>query len=225
MKYPISCIVPVYNEGPRVKNVLDVILSSGLVDEVIVVNDGSSDNSAEILQTISGINLINVHPNQGKTHAVKVGIQAARNDLIMMIDSDLLGLDALALKALILPVADNLADMTISLRQNSLRTYIRFGLDFVSGERVFSKKLFPDLNVLDKLPGFALESYINQLLIKAKYRIKIVYWPNVQTPRKSKKAGFYKGLKGDFGMVRQIVRYLGLRGVVKMYRQMLKLKV
>ncbi len=88
----VSCIVPVYNEGPRVLAVLDALIASGLIDEIVVINDGSSDDTESLLQQKAGINFISYKPNRGKSHAVKVGIEAARFDYIMMIDSDLIGL-------------------------------------------------------------------------------------------------------------------------------------
>jgi glycosyltransferase involved in cell wall biosynthesis len=221
----ISCIVPVYNEGPRVIAVLDAIMACQLVDEIIVINDGSTDNTESLLAGKAGINLISYKPNQGKSHAVKVGLQAARNDMVMMIDSDLKGLDADAIAALILPVELGGADMTISLRKNALYLYKLFGLDFVSGERVFRKSIIRDLEHLEILPGFALESYLNQIVINTNLRIKIVNWPNVISPRKSVKNGLWEGLKGDLRMVGHITKYLTPLGTFRMYIDMLKRRV
>ena len=44
----ISCIIPAYNEGPRIKAVLDVVAAHPLIDEIIVVDDGSSDDTAAL---------------------------------------------------------------------------------------------------------------------------------------------------------------------------------
>ena len=194
----ISCIIPVYNEGPRVLNVIKAVLASKVADEIIVVDDGSSDNTAELVSNsvkdIAEVNFITYHPNGGKSHAVKVGFEAAKNDYVMMIDSDLLGLDTVGLNALAQPVRDGIADVSISLRKNSLGIYKALGLDFISGERVFKKDLIPDLSVLDTLTGFGLESYMNQVIIQKKLRIKVVYWPNVESPRKSVKMGWLEWL-------------------------------
>ena len=44
----VSAIVPAYNEGPRIAAVLDVVRQSKMVDEILVVDDGSSDDTAEV---------------------------------------------------------------------------------------------------------------------------------------------------------------------------------
>lgn len=224
-KIKISCVIPVYNEGPRVLNVIKAVKESGVVDEIVVVDDGSKDNTADLLKDVQGINFITYHPNGGKSHAVKVGFEAAKNDYVMMIDSDLIGLNRESLGALVAPVAEGIADVTISMRDNSLGIYKALGLDFISGERVFKKDLIPDLSVLDKLSGFGLESYMNQIIIEKKLRIKVVMWKGVISPRKSVKAGWLVGMIGDLKMSLEIISLLGVFGVVRVMMQMRKLRV
>lgn len=224
-KIKISCIIPVYNEGPRVLDVIKAVQDSGVVDEIIVVDDGSKDNTASLISPVSGINFISYHPNQGKSHAVKVGFEAAKNDYVMMIDSDLIGLDTPGLTALAQPIVDGMADVSISLRKNSLGIYKWLGLDFISGERVFKKDLIADLSVLDNLSGFGLESYMNQIIIQKKLRIKVVYWKNVESPRKSVKVGWLAGMWGDIKMSGQIISLLGIFGVVRVMMAMRRLRV
>lgn len=225
MNSKISCIVPVYNEGKRVGGVLNALVGHPMVDEVIVVNDGSSDDSEAVLKKIKGIRLISYKKNRGKTLAMKMGFEAAKNNLVMTIDSDLVGLDRGAIGDLIEPVLKDRADVSISLRKNSLGLFKLLGLDFVSGERVFDKKLLGDFGKLKKLPGFGLEVYMNNLIIQKKSRIKVVKWKNVISPRKSVKFGWFAGAWGDTKMVMQIVKVLGVFGVFRQFWKMRKLKV
>lgn len=217
--------MPVYNEGKRVGAVLKVLVGHPMVDEVIVVNDGSSDDSESILKKIKGIRLISYKKNQGKTMAMKMGFEAAKNNPVMTIDSDLVGLDREAISELIEPVKNGQADMSISLRKNSLGIFKLFGLDFVSGERVFDKRLLGNLEKLKKLPRFGLEVYMNNLIIQKKLRMKVVSWKKVISPRKSVKFGFWSGVVGDTKMVMEIVKVLGFFGVVMQFWKMRKLKV
>lgn len=221
----VSCVVPVYNERSRVPGVLGALKNHPLIDEVIVVNDGSTDGSAEVLRKVKGINLISYEKNRGKSYAVMLGIKAAKNDLILTIDSDLQGLSAGDITALVRPVIDGEFEFAMTLRKNSLGIFKLFGLDFVSGERIFHRNLIKNIDDLAKLSSFGLEVFMNDLILKKGHKIKVVKWKNVVTPRKSKKFGFWIGVKGDARMVKQIVKHLGLRGVVGQFWKMWKRKV
>lgn len=221
----VSCIIPVYNEADRVGSVLDAITFHELVDEVIVINDGSTDNTEKLLHNRPGINFLSLDRNRGKSYAMMHGIEAAQNDIIMMIDSDLIGLKKENITDLIEPIIKNTADITISLRKNSLFVFRWLGLDFVSGERVFSRSLIPDIHRLGNLKGYEIESFMNRFIIKNKSRIRVVNFKNVLHPMKFSKIGFWRGTRADLKMVLQIISFLGPGGLVKQYWQMLKLKV
>jgi glycosyltransferase involved in cell wall biosynthesis len=225
VKQKISCIVPVYNEGKRVGGVLKALIGHPLLDEVIVVNDGSTDDSEKVLKKIRGINLISYVKNKGKSHAVMTGMKKAKNDLLLMIDSDLVGLTAKDITALVKPVLEGKADVAMTIRKNSFQIFKKMGLDFVSGERIFSRKTIPSLAAIGKLTCFGLESHLNNLIVKNGMRLAIVNWKNVITPRKSVKFGYFEGTKRDLKMVMEIINYLGLWGIYKQVRGMQKLIV
>lgn len=90
----ISIIIPVYNEEKSILRVINE-LKSLLIKyykndeiEVIVVNDGSRDNTAEILASIDGISLYNHSVNRGYGSALKTGIRCARGSYILILDAD-----------------------------------------------------------------------------------------------------------------------------------------
>ncbi len=224
-KTKVSCIIPVYNEASRIASVLDVVTNHSLIDEVIVINDGSTDNSETILKQRNDIHLITYPVNRGKSYAIMSGLKKARHDLILMVDSDLLQLNDENIKVLIEPILRDTADISISIRSNSLWVYKFFGLDFVSGERCFNKRIIGDLNQLGDLPGFGLETFLNTIIISKQIRIASIYWGNVIAPRKSNKFGIWAGTIGDLKMIGQIIKVTGFWGMVKQFRQMLKLKV
>ncbi len=225
VKRKISCIVPVYNEGKRVGGVLKALVGHPLISEVIVVNDGSTDDSEKVLKKVRGINLISYKKNKGKSFAMMTGMKMAKNDLVLMIDSDLQGLRAKDVTALVEPVLEGVADVAMTMRKNSLGIYKMMGLDFVSGERIFDRRSIPDLGELGKLSCFGLESHLNNLIVKQGARLAVVNWKNVVTPRKAVKFGFFEGSKRDFKMVMEIVNYLGVKGIYKQIRGMKKLMV
>ncbi len=220
----ISCVVPAYNEAKRITNVIETLVNHNLIDEVIVVNDCSTDNTREIIEKISGIIVVNQEVNGGKTKAVLTGVNKAKNDLVMLIDADLIGLSEKAIDDLVNPVLEGNADITISLRKNALSVYKMIGLDFVSGERVFNKSLLLDNEEkLKNLPGFGLEVFINNLIISKNLRLKIVNWNTVISPRKSHKLGFFLGSLGDAKMIMQIFKTVPISKCIYQMYMMKKL--
>lgn len=89
----LSIVVPVYNEAQAVSGVLDSILNSGIktTHEVVVVDDGSDDGGADIVSARADageVRLVRHQKNRGYGAALKSGINAARGELVMIIDGD-----------------------------------------------------------------------------------------------------------------------------------------
>jgi glycosyltransferase involved in cell wall biosynthesis len=83
-----SIIVPVYNEAANLKKLLGQIRALGLTDsEIIVVDDGSSDASADIAMA-AGANVVRHPYNIGNGAAVKSGMRAAKGKVIVLMDGD-----------------------------------------------------------------------------------------------------------------------------------------
>src|ERR1019366_1654830 len=119
----ISCIVCAYNEADRIKNILDAAVGHPTLLEVIVVNDGSTDATDALLQTYPSVRVVSYRPNRGKTYAMSLGVAAARGDQLMFLDADLAGLTGLDIERLAAPVRRGAAEVTMSLRRNSLGLY------------------------------------------------------------------------------------------------------
>jgi glycosyltransferase involved in cell wall biosynthesis len=210
MSSGLSCIIPAYNEAPRIAAVLATVVGHPLIDEVIVVDDGSSDGTAEVGASVAGIRLLRQTPNRGKSWAVSVGIEAASRDLILLLDSDLLGLGPEALTALIAPVREGRADVSISLRGNAPWPWRLIGLDYISGERVMRRGLIGAPEALRALPRFGLEMHLNRRLIAANARIAVVRWPEVASPWKGAKRGRWAGVVADLKMLADMFRTVPL---------------
>jgi len=88
---PVSIVIPAYNEQEGIGDVLDGIVEtmgkSGIVHEVIVVDDGSTDGTAEIAQR-KGAKVIRHALNKGYGAALKTGIRHAKYDVIVITDAD-----------------------------------------------------------------------------------------------------------------------------------------
>lgn len=211
----VSCIIPACNEATRIGKVLDVVRNHPLLFEIIVVDDGSADNTANVARE-KGVRVVRLAKNQGKSHAVAEGIAAARGSHLLMLDADLMGLNECDITRLVQPVIQNQADVTISLRRNSPWIWRCIGLDYISGERVFARELLATrLDEIRALPHFGLEVWINRLWIAAGFRVQVVSWKGVISPYKAAKMGWLRGLMADVSMMRDIFRTITLRESVQ----------
>ncbi len=114
---PVSIIVPCYNEQDFVARTVRLCFDQDYPTEriqVIAVNDGSTDGSAEALDSLKAImkengadyEVIHFESNRGKREALRAGVLAARHDLVVMVDSDsFLAPDAI--RQLVQPLQDD----------------------------------------------------------------------------------------------------------------------
>lgn len=84
----ISIVMPAYNEASSIDDRLKEVQSMGEFHEIIVVDDGSSDNTAQIVEQHKDIRLVRHPYNMGNGAAVKSGIRAASGNYILMMDAD-----------------------------------------------------------------------------------------------------------------------------------------
>jgi glycosyltransferase involved in cell wall biosynthesis len=203
----LTCLVCAWNEAPRIGRVLEAVAGHPLVDEVIVVDDGSTDGTAAVARAFPSVRTIACLANRGKSVAMAVGLAAARNDLLMLLDADLKGLTADDVTALALPVLDGVADVSFSLRRNSLALFRLLGLDFVTGERVMRRALLADaLARPEGLPRFGVEVVMNRHIIAERLPIAVVRWPHVTQARKTEKIGWLRGLRAEARMLGDLLR-------------------
>ena len=151
----LTCLIPAYNEAARIAAVLDAVLGHPLIDEVLVIDDSSTDGTSDVVRAHPAARLITLSPNGGKTAALARGWAEAAGDLILLVDADLVGLSPENLTALITPVLSGQADVSISLRANAPFPWRLIGLDYISGERVLRKSLLDgQTEALQRLPKF-----------------------------------------------------------------------
>jgi glycosyltransferase involved in cell wall biosynthesis len=117
----LSIIVPVFNEARTVRAVLDRLVAMELpvAREVLVVDDGSTDGTHDVLETAIGdglpVTLIHAARNAGKGSAIRLGLQQARGSIIAIQDADL-ELDPRQLAGLVQPILMGQADVVYGSR-------------------------------------------------------------------------------------------------------------
>jgi glycosyltransferase involved in cell wall biosynthesis len=117
----ISIVVPVYNEASTVGKVIDRLLEVPLPAprEIIVVNDGSTDGTRDVLDGIAPVDgvlsIVHAPVNGGKGSALRIGFANARGTIIAIQDADL-ELDPVQLASLVQPILDGDADVVYGSR-------------------------------------------------------------------------------------------------------------
>ncbi len=222
----LTCIIPAYNEQARIGAVLQAVLNHPLIDEVLVVDDGSADGTSTVVQDYPQARLITLAQNGGKTAALAHGFAATQSPIILLIDADLSGLSPAHLTALITPVKEGRAAMSISLRDNAPGLWRLIGLDYISGERALRRDLLAGQDeALRRLPKFGFEVFLNSLVLNARAPLAVVRLPGVQSPLKSTKYGFWTGVKGDIAMLGDLMRAVPPHGLIRQIIQMRRLRV
>ncbi len=223
MRQSCAVIIPVYNEqgaiADTVKRVLEICAGVPAYDfEIICINDGSSDNTGEILGGLDGITVITHEVNRGYGAALRTGLDYCGQEWIFITDAD--GTYPLEDLPRLLEIAESGVDMVVGARQGSgisaslphqlarwiLRKMVH-GLtgvmvpDLNSGMRVFRRTLYQEFRHL--LPmGF---SFTTTLTVASLYSGRKVRYTPINYERRVGKSNI-KPVKDFFGFSMLIVR-------------------
>ncbi len=202
---PCSFLIPAYNEEKTIASVIKVALESSL-GEVLVVDDGSSDNTAQIAQD-AGAKVLKLPKNLGKGGAVFEGTIFLKTPVIILLDADLINLKASHLQDLAKPVLEGRADMTrgIFTEGRWQTTAAQHITPQLNGQRaILREKLFSVPNLRNSRYG--IEIAITEQAKRENWTMLEVAMPGVSQVMKEEKRGFCKGFKIRLGMYRDIAR-------------------
>lgn len=222
----ISAIVPAYNEESTVAMVVDVLLRCGLVDEVICVNDGSTDRTLGVLRGLGDrVTVVDLQPNRGKGHALAEGIRRASGDVVVFVDADLVNLSSEHVAALLEPITSSRARAVVGspggdrfytmARAIAPRISDPVGSVF-SGERAYVRA-----DLLAHLPSmeatrFGVEVYLNARFSKAE--TEVVALPGLTALGKHEKHGWPVAVREYSGEMREVASEIAKTGWARLAR-------
>jgi glycosyltransferase involved in cell wall biosynthesis len=218
----VSFLIPAYNEARTIAEVLDRIDALGLDRQVIVVDDGSTDGTGDIVEARNGDVMLLRQPNRGKGSAIRAAIPHVDGDIVVIQDADM-EYDPAEVPSLIEPIEHGHADVVYGSRLAggrpqraylfwhmagnrflSLVTCILFNTtlsDMETGYKAFRTEVLRSLELREN--DFAIEPEITGLICKQKlriYELPISYYG--RTYAEGKKITWRDGFKALWVLVR-----------------------
>lgn len=214
LNQPISCVISAYNESAYIEAVLDVVTKLDWIEEIIVVNDASDDRTPEILSGYKGkIKIITHKENLGKGAAMVSGIKAAKYDLFLFLDADLVGLKKEHILKILSPIIfTREADLSLGvfalkqLREHTSTKIANWSVPAITGQRAIWRKNLPSLERIEKT-RYGVDFLITRHV--PKIRRKVVKLDGLaQVKKEQKQNDFVKVAKSRFRMYKEVLKIL-----------------
>lgn len=202
----VSVVIPAFNEEKYISGVLAPLQGIEIIREVIVVSDGSTDNTVSEARKWQA-NIIELEHNIGKGGAMLAGFRKAKTENILFLDADLIGLNSEHVLDLIMPVVNKEAEMTIGIfDQGRISTDIaQIIAPSLTGQRCVRKECLFDFSDW-KDSGFGVEIALTQYAVQKELRVKSVFLPAMTHVMKEEKYGLVLGFAYRMKMYWEIMK-------------------
>lgn len=202
----IAAIVPALNEEQTIAAVVRALKSAPSISEVVVVDDGSTDRTAEVARTAGADRVISLPTRSGKGNALCQGVAATAAPVLLFCDADFLGFGPEHAEALVAPVLSGQAMMCVGLRDRGpLVIALEKLLPKIGGERALRREVFESVPP-ERLAGFRVELALNAACRAKRLPVATVVSKGVGQRRKIEKRGLFRGLYDYFGMVWDLIQ-------------------
>ena len=201
----VSAIIPARDEGPTIAGVIEPLLGHPLIDEVIVVDDASGDDTAARARA-AGASVVSMPANGGKAAAMALGVEIARNGIVLFADADIIGLSYEMISRIVSPVTSGRYAMYVGIRGR--KTYwanrlLRF-TPILGGERALRRELW-DLVPRDYKKNFQIEIALNFFAKSNGHRMGFEVVRGLSQVIKERKRGLLPGLCQRLSMIADIL--------------------
>ncbi len=205
----VAAIIPAYNEENTIGDVLEALIDSSLVDEIIVVSDGSEDGTVQAAAAYEQVMVIDLMENRGKGGAVKAGLDRCEAAVLLILDADLIGLTKAHIESLLNPVLSGEALMSVGIFEKGrvVTDFAQKMAPFLSGQRALKRDLLENISNLD-LSRFGIEVALHSYVEDNELTTEIVQLPDLSHVMKEEKLGLLKGISARAKMYWEIVRYV-----------------
>lgn len=208
----VAAIIPAYNEQETLGDVLAVLRATSRVDEVLLVSDGSTDETLAIARAY-GVKAIHLKRNCGKGLALATGVHHTTAPILVFVDGDILNLADYLLGQLIDPVLAGEAAMNIGVRNRGwlLNAIHRQTGPLLSGIRCLRREIFTALPA-EYLVGYRVETALNWACRRLGYTTSTTVLYGLRHLVKERKRGLSVGLGSRLEMFGSVLlAYLRLR--------------
>ncbi|WP_296970256.1 glycosyltransferase family 2 protein [Tepidanaerobacter sp. EBM-38] len=193
---PVTVLIPAYNEAPRIGAVLDVVCSYPREKRIIVIDDGSVDDTYKAAQR-TGVEVIRHEKNLGKGAALQTGIDYVDDSpLWLFLDADLINLKHQHMDALLLPLEENpQVGMTIGMFKSGGKKNVDLAQRYFSilnGQRGLANFFVKSLPSLS-WARFGVEVFLSRLAEKNNIPVIEPALKDITHYTKEEKYGFKRG--------------------------------